>query len=152
MRVQRWFAIRTSVFVASAMVASAAIAVSGATAAGAASGGVTAASAAAKIRTTLFLSIPQVTVTPQQSFVRLSGQLYQAKTSPHPFSPVRHENVWLERKFPHGHWRLVEHKSTGSTGVVHFRVHLASGTSPSFRLLFSGTSKFRRAVSNVQSV
>jgi hypothetical protein len=149
MRVQRWFAIRTSVLVAGAVVASAAIALSAAAAAGAATGRGVASPAAAKIPTTLSLSILQLTVTPQQSFVILGGQLYQAKTSPHPLAPVRFKKVWLERKFPGGRWSSIQRKRTSSKGFVRFRVHLASGTNPSFRLLFRGTAKFRRTTSNV---
>jgi hypothetical protein len=152
MGVQRWFAIRPGVSIATSAVASAAIAVSGAAAAGAATGRVTPAPAAAKIPTTLYLSFPQLTVTPQESSVALRGQLEQAKTSPNPFAPLSHEVVWLERRSPRGRWRIVRSKRTASDGIVNFRLHLARGTNPRFRLIFRGTATYGRAVSNVRSV
>jgi len=151
MRIPKWFTIRSGMFVASAIVASATLAVSGVAAANAATGEVPVSTAAAKIATTLYLSPPQLTVTPQQSYAVLSGQLYEAKKSPHPFAAVRSVTVFLERRFPHGQWHIIQHKRTNSAGLVKFRVNLATGTSPSFRLLFRGTAKYRRAVSNVQS-
>jgi hypothetical protein len=152
MRAQRWFSIRASVLLASAViVTSAAIAVSAMPAAGAAIGRVTPASAAAKIPTVLSLAVAGVTVTPQQSYVALRGQLQQAKTTANPFAPVKHEIVSLERRFPNKPWRLVRSKRTEANGIVNFRVHLARGTNPKFRLVFRGTAKYGRSVSNVQS-